>query len=99
MKEYLEEIRQCLAILKVFQIVTLFVVVMVGVRFNTFSDASQWKINRLLLAVSFVILVGMLVYEAFNYECMSKGFYGVPIGLQIVLLLVVIYFYFCKKGG
>lgn len=92
MEEYLAEIRQCLVFLKVFQYATLAIIVIVGLSFYFF----QQRIKRVLLAVSFILLVGMLVYEAFNYECMSSGFYGVPIGLQIVLLLACL-FMFCNK--
>ena len=84
-------------VLNVFQLMTVGVIIALIMRFKSFENLSSWKVNRLILIISGLLTVGMLVYERYHYECMSQGVYGVPLGLQIVSLLLILYFYFQKK--
>lgn len=95
-KGYFEELKDCQTVLSVFQWLTVAVIVIMAVAIKYSRDVSQCKKRNLLLIVSSVVLVGMIVYESLNFECMNSGFYGVPIGLQVVLLLACL-FMFCKK--
>lgn len=96
--EYFDEIEDSLIMLKIFQFITIGIIVVVFFRFNTFKYKEYWKINKIILVTSAILLLGMLVYECLNYKCMSSGFDGVPIGLQLISLCVVLYYYFSKKG-
>lgn len=91
------EIQHCLMMLKVFQFTTIGIMVLLTVRFRTFGMAECWRVNRALLFVFGFILSGMVIYEIVNYECMSSGRDGVPIGFQLLVLLAVVYFYYQKK--
>lgn len=97
MEEYLTEVRQCLMVLKVFQYITIGIIATIAIRFKTLEYKEQWKTNKIILAISAILLLGMLAYELFNYKCMSSGFDGVPIGLQLISLCVVLYCYFSNK--
>lgn len=96
--EYFSETQDCLLTLKIFQFMTIAIIILLAIRFRTFDEKSSWKTNKIILAVSAIILTSMIVYESYNYECMSRGIYGIPFGLQLVLLLAVLFFYFQKKN-
>lgn len=95
-KGYFEEFKDCQTVLSVFQWLTVAVIVIMVVAVKYSRDVSQCKKRNLLLIISSVVLVGMIVYESLNFECMNSGFYGVPMGLQFILLLACL-FMFCKK--
>lgn len=99
MSDYLSEIRHCLMMLKIFQYITIGIIILLAVRFNTMDVKSEWKVNKVILSVSGILLIGMMIYEMFNYECMNSGIDGVPVGLQFITLLVVGYFFMQKKNG
>ena len=95
---YFEEIGNCLMVLKVFQFITIGVILLLVIRFKTFIYKENWNTNRIILAVSGLILFIVIVYECFNYECMNSGFDNIPIGIQLITLLAAVYFYFRKKS-
>lgn len=95
---YLQETQNCLLLLNIFQFITIGIIILLAARFKTFGQDEGLKINKSLLIASGLLLIGMIVCEVLKYDCMNRGFYGTPIGLQLVILLAVGYFYFCKKG-
>ena len=95
--EYFSESQDCLLMLKIFQFMTITIIILLSIRFRTFDEKSSWKANKIILAVSGIVLTCMIVYESYNYECMSRGIDGIPFGLQLVVLLAVLFFYFRKK--
>ena len=97
MEEYLADVRQCLMFLKIFQYITIGVIAAIAIRFKTLEYKKHWKTNRIILVISAILLLGMIVYECLNYKCMGSGFDGVPIGLQLISLCAVLYYYFSKK--
>ena len=94
---YFSKTRDCLLMLKIFQFMTIAIIILLAIRFRTFDEKSSWKANKIILAVSGIVLTCMIVYESYNYACMSRGIDGIPFGLQFVALLAVLFFYFCKK--
>lgn len=84
-------------LLKIFQYITIGVVILLSWRFKTFDDRSSWKVNRVVLITSGILLTGMIIYELANYECMSSGIYGVPVELQLIALVLTVYFWWQNK--
>lgn len=83
--------------LKVFQYISIGIIIVLAIRFKTMGVRSEWNINKVILFVSGILLAGMMMYEMLNYECMSSGTDGVPVGLQLITLLAVGYFFFQEK--
>jgi len=94
---YFDEVKRCQTMLDIFQWLTIGIIVVLAIRFKTMDINAEWKVNKLILSISGILLAGMMIYEMLNYECMSSGTDGVPVGLQLMTLLVVGYFFFQKK--
>ena len=95
--DYFNEIQNCLTILKIFQYLTIGIIILLAFRYKTFEDIECGKTNKIILAVSGLVLSGMMIYEYINYECMSSGRDSIPMGLQFMILLAIAYLYFRKK--
>lgn len=91
--DYFEKVNSGLVTLKLFQYITIGIIVVLLVRFRTFEENSCSKTNKIILVLSGLTLIGMIVYECINYEYMSVGVDSVPIGFQLVFLLVIVLFY------
>lgn len=93
-----DKIDACLMLLKIFQFITIGVIVLLAVRFNTFDNKAYWKTNRIILIFSGLVLSIMIIYECLNHKYMSSGFDSVPIGIQLIALLAAVCFYVQKKS-
>ena len=97
MEEVVTKVQFYMMLLKVFQFLTVGIIVLLAVRFKTFDSVECWKVNKSTLRASGLILSGMIFYEYIEYDSFSVGYYGAPMGLQLVTLLAVVYFYYQKK--